>query len=281
MAQLSGRLSLLGVLGAVALVTGARGASGPPSGCRVLLVPGAFGAGTGGAGDFVGSAEYFKDYLRFFERKGCQARIAQFPADSTIEERAMLLKDHVQRLSQAGPQAPGPVAIVAHSQGGLDARYALQALHLGAVSHLVTVGTPHRGTRLANWAIDHRDRKSWLAWTLRVLGSYDLESLRFLPQMTPEFLEKHREKFEAVPGVRYGSAVARCQSSCYWPLRLLASWSKLGAGDGMIPAESQSFGASLGEYDLDHLSTIAADSTKAGERERLLDRIWVFLTESR
>lgn len=47
------------------------------------------------------------------------------------------------------------IDIVAHSMGGLVARYYLQMLggdQEGSVRWLVTLGTPHRGTRLSNYA---------------------------------------------------------------------------------------------------------------------------------
>src|SRR5207249_8887306 len=43
------------------------------------------------------------------------------------------------------------VNIVAHSMGGLDARYAISQLGLGGrVASLITIGTPHLGTPLAD-----------------------------------------------------------------------------------------------------------------------------------
>jgi pimeloyl-ACP methyl ester carboxylesterase len=44
-----------------------------------------------------------------------------------------------------------PVAIVAHSMGGLVARAALRASGPQLISRIVTLGSPHHGTRIAGW----------------------------------------------------------------------------------------------------------------------------------
>lgn len=48
----------------------------------------------------------------------------------------------------------GPVHVVGHSLGGLDARYAIAKLGMEErVLSLTTIGTPHRGTSFADWAV--------------------------------------------------------------------------------------------------------------------------------
>lgn len=62
-----------------------------------------------------------------------------------IEELAQVVADRVEELVRDHPGAR--VDLVGHSEGGLIARYYVQKLN-GArrVRHLVTLGTPHRGT---------------------------------------------------------------------------------------------------------------------------------------
>ena len=46
------------------------------------------------------------------------------------------------------------VNLIAHSQGGLDGRYVVSSLHYGdRIASLTTVGTPHRGTPIADAAL--------------------------------------------------------------------------------------------------------------------------------
>src|SRR5690606_15553332 len=58
------------------------------------------------------------------------------------------------------------VVIVAHSKGGVDANAA--AAHYGAapkISRVITLGTPHWGTPLADLAYS-----SWASWLAELLG---------------------------------------------------------------------------------------------------------------
>jgi pimeloyl-ACP methyl ester carboxylesterase len=243
--------------------------------CKIALVPGAFGAGTSSL--FLDPNDYFKEYEAYFRAKGCAVSRVVFPEDATIEVRAMFLRDQIERMAKV---SDGNWTLVAHSQGGLDARFALKTLKMKGASALVTVGTPHEGTPLANWAARQRDSGGLSYWFLKLLGGYDLRGLSFLGEMTGEFLGKHRDKFEAVPGVRYASARGVCRTLCARSVRLLAWWTKLPAGDGIVPGDNQKFGDDLGELDLDHISEAGADSGKAAERKRFLDSVWTWLRPS-
>src|SRR6476661_2857726 len=51
------------------------------------------------------------------------------------------------------------VHVIAHSMGGLDARYMIARLGMeGRVRSLTTVGTPHRGTAVADWGVRRLSR---------------------------------------------------------------------------------------------------------------------------
>ena len=65
--------------------------------------------------------------------------------------------------------------LVGHSMGGLDARYVASRLDPARrISHVVTVGTPHRGTAVAAWAL--RDQV-WLTGLLRLVDGGALRDL--------------------------------------------------------------------------------------------------------
>lgn len=243
--------------------------------CRVFLVPGAFGPGSGGAAYFVTGEQYFAEYREFFLKKGCAVKVGVFPPDGTIEERALVFRDQLEKFSR---EQGSPVWVVAHSQGALDVRFALKTLKVSGVTAVATIGAPHQGTPLSDWVIDQRNRGSVLYWAMRVLADYDLRELRFAPELSSGFLEKHRGRFLAVPGVRYGSARAVCKTGCSRLVGWVGRWVGVGEGDGLIPGESQKWGEDLGEFDLDHLSEIAVDPEKRAERLRLLERIQAFFS---
>jgi hypothetical protein len=187
----------------------------------------------------------------------------------------LILKDQVTRFRQAtGGAAAGPVALIAHSQGGLDARFALKTLALEGVSELLSLGVPHLGTPAADWVVRQRESRSLWYLLLRILGDYDLEALRFAGELTSGFLAKHAPLFEGIAGVRYASARGVCRTDCGKLLRL-GGW-LMGVppeGDGLIPGATQRYGQDLGEYNLDHLQQVGVDSTKKAERLRLFEKL--------
>ncbi|GMV45108.1 MAG: hypothetical protein AMXMBFR66_05060 [Pseudomonadota bacterium] len=88
------------------------------------------------------------------------------PAFGPIDAYAALIDEAVARLERCTGSAP---IVVAHSMGGLALRhwYAGQA-DAGRVRHVLTIGTPHRGTWLARWARARNARQMrlhsrWLA----------------------------------------------------------------------------------------------------------------------
>jgi triacylglycerol lipase len=76
----------------------------------------------------------------------------------SIARRAAELKEFiVTRLNEMG-QPDQKVILMAHSMGGLDARYAVSKLGLDR-NVAVTVTTPHRGSPFADWAVRNIGRR--------------------------------------------------------------------------------------------------------------------------
>lgn len=251
------------------------------AGCKILLVPGAFGSGA--SDRFLKSADYFADYEKFFQAQGCEISRVLFMENARVELRGIMLRDQARRFLA---KYPGEKAtIIAHSEGGIDARFAIKTLGLENISSVVTIGTPHNGTTLADWVIHHRDAGSPLYWLVRVFGRYDLRELPFVGEMTSSFMDRQKDKFDVVPGVKYGAAQGVCQTHCNWALKLLGFVSGThlvggpDTGDGIIPASSQKFGEDLGSYDLDHISEVNVDPDKSSERQRMLQSIWAFIRQ--
>jgi triacylglycerol esterase/lipase EstA (alpha/beta hydrolase family) len=243
--------------------------------CAILLVPGAFGNGT--SSRFLNADDYFAEYASFFRARGCRVEKAALPQDATIEVSALVLRDQLTRFARPGEKT----ALVAHSQGALDARYALKSLGVSGVSALISIGAPQSGTAVAEWAVREREREGFWYWALRIFGRYDLKGVSFAAEMTPAFLRKQADRFGAVSGVRYASAQGVCRSGCSWALRgldwITGAGVGPGHGDGLVSGEGQLWGDNLGEYDLDHLSEVGVDVLHRVERGRFLNRVWSYL----
>jgi triacylglycerol esterase/lipase EstA (alpha/beta hydrolase family) len=90
--------------------------------------------------------------LRLFLRMNGHRRVHAFGyKDGTIEQHAGDLKGFLDAVLLTTGE--GQVDIVAHSLGGIIARYGIQRLGLaGKVRTLVTMATPHQGTYAARYA---------------------------------------------------------------------------------------------------------------------------------
>ena len=105
----------------------------------LVLVHGYFGFDSIGALKI--KQEYFRGVRGRLEALGHQVYLARVAPAAGVRRRAAELAEQVRRLPCER------VNIIAHSMGGVDARYAISKLGLDErVASLLTIGTPHRGT---------------------------------------------------------------------------------------------------------------------------------------
>ena len=214
----------------------------------VVLVHGLFGF------DRIGvpgvKLHYFRGIARHLESLGCHAHAVRLPWAASVPERARILVDKINALPH------DRVDIIAHSLGGLDARYALAHLGLDKkVRALVTVGTPHRGTPIADMATSGP-----LGLARKAIGTLGVP-LHALDWLTPRALERFNTEVRDVPGVRYACVVAGIRDpSTPISLALAPSHAYLkrvaGPNDGLVAMSSQHWGETLAEIEADHWEQI-------------------------
>jgi len=191
--------------------------------------------------------QYFRkigDGLRDF---GAEIHHPRVPAVAPVAVRAERLQELVQSLPAER------VNVIAHSQGGLDARYAISRLGLAdRVAALVTIGTPHLGTPLADLGAGLVP-----AAVSRTLGR--VVDLRALHDLTTPGLDQFNRDVPDAPGVAYCSVVGRSSvartNPLLWPSHAYLS-ARSGANDGVVPAASQRWGKVLREIEADHWAQI-------------------------
>ena len=218
---------------------------GPP--LPVVLVHGLLGfdrIGVPGA-----RFEYFRGIARHLDTLGCHAHAVRLPPAASVPERARSLVCAIDALPHER------VDVIAHSLGGLDARYALTHLGLSRrVRSLVTVGTPHRGTPLADLAL--HGSLDWARRIIRALGM-PLEAIEWLGT---EALAAFNAQVIDVPGVRYACVVGGMHRDDSVPLALAPAHAYLrrvaGPNDGLVPVASQYWGETLAEIEADHFAQI-------------------------
>jgi len=217
---------------------------GPP--LPVVLVHGLFGfdrIGVPGA-----KLHYFRGLVDHLATLGCDAHAVRLPGAASVPERAKILAEKIEALGHAR------VDIIAHSLGGLDARYALAHCGLAPrVRSLVTIGTPHHGTPLADLATEGP-----LGLARRAVAALGMP-LAALDWLTPEALERFNREVTNVRGVRYACVVGGIHDGAV-PLAIAAAHAYLrraaGANDGLVPVASQYWGETLAEIDADHFAQI-------------------------
>jgi triacylglycerol lipase len=193
--------------------------------------------------------EYFRGVARDLAARDVTTYAVRLPPLASVPARARALADAVAALPH------DRVDLIAHSLGGLDARWALSRLGLASrVASLVTIATPHRGTPLADLAVGGP-----LDWARRLVASVGMP-LDALSWLTTDALERFNREVPDAPGVRYACVVGAA-TRLRTPLPLLAmSHAYLrrvaGANDGLVPAASQAWGETLAEIDADHFAQI-------------------------
>jgi triacylglycerol lipase len=227
----------------------------------VVLVHGLFGfdrIGVPGA-----RFDYFRGIAKHLDELGCHAHAVKLPPARSIPTRAKELAAAIEALPH------DRIDLIAHSMGGLDARYAIAHLGLARrVRSLVTIGTPHRGSPIADLVL--RGPLGWAHKTMRVVG-LPIEAVEAL---STDALERFNREVPNVPGVRYACVVGgihRRDTSIALPLVPAHAYLRRVAGpnDGLVPVASQYWGETLAEIEADHFAQIGWRVTLRGSFDAL------------
>ncbi len=233
-------------------------------GTAVVLVHGFLGFGSIGFGR--ARIHYFRRVARALERRGVEVHVAVLPPLGSTPARAQALLDQLARVKSTH------VVIVAHSLGGLDARWALARGGCDRVRALVTIGTPHRGSPIADAFARGPGGRLRSALARMGLGSEAVDWL------TTERLARFNEEIADVPGVRYACVVgATADARKVHPLlRVTHTFLRAhGPSDGLVTAASQAWGEVIAEAELDHWAQVgwAGGHDAAALVERVLDHL--------
>lgn len=194
-------------------------------------------------------ANYFPGIVECLEAAGNRVLVPTLSPTGGVAERAQQLKDFILR------ESPGePVHLVAHSMGGLDARYMISRLGMaGQVLSLTTLGTPHRGSTFADWGVSRLERV-----VKPVFDFFGLPTQAFYDVTTAQ-CRAFNERVPDAPGVRYFSVAGRHDGSFLNPEWLLSYNIVLaaeGPNDGVVSVASASYGEIIEVWDSDHFSMV-------------------------
>jgi triacylglycerol lipase len=232
----------------------------------VVLIHGILGFESFGLGR--ARVHYFRRVARRLEARGLDVHVVTLPMLGGVPARGLALLAQLDKLPH-----DARLVLIAHSLGGLDARWAIARGGLGPrVRALVTIGTPHRGTPIADALA-----RGPAVWLRRALARLGLGS-DGVDWLTTEKLAAFNRDTPDVPGVTYACVVsATVDARRVHPLLrvthgFLASG---GPSDGLVPAASQTWGTVLAEAEIDHWAQIgwSGGHDAAARVERALDAL--------
>jgi triacylglycerol lipase len=169
-----------------------------------------------------------------------------------IASRAQELKESIiQNLDRLG-RPDDRVIIIAHSMGGLDARYMISRLRMAErVAALVTISTPHHGDSYADWCQCHLGQRLGGFGMARFLR-LDVQAIN---DLTIESCRRFNDSVPNSPGVRYFSVSAarpwnKVPAFAIHPWRIIQKAE--GENDGLVSVTSAIWGRHLGTWPIDH-----------------------------
>jgi triacylglycerol lipase len=221
-----------------------------------VLAPGYLGFERLGIGPL--GVDYFRGLSAYLARAGLAALVVPPAAPGGgVETRARGLAAALDRAAQ--PR----VTLIGHSMGGLDVRMVAHALDPARrIDRIVTLGTPHRGTPVAERMLTGRCP---LAHLVRAIGR---EGLR---ELTPEACERRNRTLTDRDDVSYASLGGwRPAAELPLPLRLAVGTALDGAGrhDGLVPLDSTRWGTVAPDARADHFELVGWSLPLHGRRER-------------
>jgi triacylglycerol lipase len=230
----------------------------------VVLVHGLFGfAGVQAGARTVLS--YFREIPRLLEAAGNRVLTPALSPTAGVPVRAAQLKGFLD-------QAVGdePVHVPAHSMGGLDTRWFISRLGgAGRVLSLTTIGTPHRGTPVADWVAAN------VAPAVKpVCDLLGVPTRAFFDLTTHRCRELNRQMPDA-PGVRCFSVAGRFQTNLLqpeWEIPHRIVLRAEGAGDGVVSVASAAWGEATEVWPGDHISLVNWHSAAASVLGTVHDR---------
>lgn len=220
----------------------------------IVLVHGILGVGSellpGTPLPFKPQFDYFNGVVVHLRQAGINVLAPTLSLLKAVEYRGEELARHLQALPA------GRIDIIAHSMGGLDARYVLH--HYPAIAaritSLTTIGTPHHGSAVADktstlFQVFQQHAPAWLLEQIGALGS-----------LSTEKAAQFNRTIKEAEGVRYlniAGVAGRDEQNIL--LRAAAAIGELaGPNDGVVLRESAHYQRHqpLPDWPLDHFGEI-------------------------
>jgi triacylglycerol lipase len=194
-------------------------------------------------GTSLDGISYFKGISRHLHDHDFDVHSTFVNFAGPLGQRAADLKNEITNILSRTKS--DKVHIIAHSMGGLDARYMIARLDMGDhVASLTTIATPHFGSSFAQWLIDHGDP------AIEAISKTALD-LKGLKDATPKAcaaMNVEFERIEADNAVKYETwSSEEDYEMVFTPLK--PAWKIItaaeGPNDGVVSVSSQKWTTEL------------------------------------
>jgi len=210
--------------------------------CRypILLLHGLFGFVQKRFGIF--EARYFPGVVPYLSEAGNIAKAIPVHPWKNIDFRARQIQEAIEN----DPDLEGQkVNLIAHSMGGLDARYLVSCLDFAdRVASIVSIASPHHGSPLADWLV-------WIPGLCRTFPAIPCLTEKAAVEFNLHTKDSDRVVYLSIP--TWTPFWSCCPAM--WP-SWLALFLKGGQNDGQVTLRSSRWGEVMEVAKADHVQVI-------------------------
>ena len=213
----------------------------------------------------------FRGIVSFLRQQGLTVYVTNQDGIGTIAGNAAQLKNEIADILRK--ENCEKVNIIAHSKGGLDARYMISRLDMAShVASLTTLSTPHHGSKLSATLL------KMPLWMAKIISFFTNLCFRVLKDEKPDLLGLGRELTDTAmetfnrevpnhPQVYYQSYASNAANKKAFLLFIpyeLSKYCEQGETDGMVSVSSSQWGAFKGRIpeDYDHFQMVGVYGSK-------------------
>ncbi len=235
--------------------------------------------------DDVGVLPYWSHIPKVLRKHGAKVYLSHTQAFNSHIDNAILLKYRIlDILETTGAEK---VNIIAHSKGGLEARWMISRLDMAdKVASLSTIASPHKGSSVADSILNSLKIKNKTQLVVKIvefyasaIGDREPNVLEAAENLTVEYMSHFNESVPKMENVYYQSY--GCVMNPYYPLKYLLSAQNLlsekeGDNDSQVSIESAKYdnfilvespdGFGLSHFDIAGMRFISKSSSFDAEK---------------
>ena len=207
----------------------------------------------------------FRGIADFLRQQGVTVYVTNQDGVGSVKTNAEQLKEELLQILQK--ENCEKVNLIAHSKGGVDARYMITHLDMAyCVSSLTTLSTPHHGSGLSAKLLKMpRFCAKTIAFLtdtfFRILGDRQPDIFQLGQDLTPEAMEQFNRITPNSPGVYYQSFSATASDNKAFLLNVpyqISRYCEQDDTDGMVSVRSSQWGQYRGNVgeNVDHFKMV-------------------------